>query len=809
MKRILFLFILITFSACQDDNKTEASVEYILSPESTMVIKFADFTAWQEALSKQSFLASFKNNPIAKFWSIEDLKTTIDIPDNAVLSISSLGNNKLIKTLSFEIDKDTKFKIESKQSYNYDGVTINTIESNESEVYYAYLGGKAVLCTSKIILENVIRNYKNDISNPEEVVKLLNVLSNKSTSIIINNDKFREIIFQFFDQNILEHQLNLSNYSGFDVNLDDDKVLLSGIVFSPKEGDKLWTRFKNVQKQKSTTVEVIPSNFINVTSILFSDFEKLSGPKDKVELQPKIDSLYLNIREISSVNLSNGKATILASNNINQTFDHLKKSSTSEKSLGDNAIYRLNQSFSPGNNFSSIINVLKVEFYAVYMDYILFSDTLDTVENLIIQINNQNVISNQANYNNHLESLNNECHIQWITNLSNQDAFFDEHSKEAYESAFKSIKWDKHEIMMSQLIVEEDFGYLNMLNKRTVENQKNTIVEQQVRLKSENPIINSPAFFENWRTGQQDVVYQDSQNKLYLKDTKGNMIWSKKIDNPVIGKISNIDIFQNKRIQIAFATKNKIYVVDKNGKDVQPFPLKVKDEITQGLSVFDYDNNGKYRFTVVLDDKVKMYEKNAKRVKGFKFNKAKSTILYPAKHIRMDSKDYILVQDESGILHILDRRGNKRVSLDKSLKFSENEWFENESYFTSVNNNGEVLRIDEKGGLSKSEKEYINPKYSANDNNLVVITENKIYINSSEAELPYGLYSNPIISGDYVGFADKQAQKIYILNNNAEVVEGFPVFGKDLIDFYSNENEMVILCQENDNSIIVYRAEFR
>lgn len=809
MKNILFLCILISCFACQKDNPTRSSVKHIIAPEPSMVVKFNAFSEWQQSLDTQSLISKYKDNPILKFWSLEDFKTLVDIPDEAVLSFSSLGNSKEIKTLSFKADKDFKFKIESKQSYKYDDVNIESYVGDDFEIFYSNLEGKAVLCTSKIILENIIRNYQNDIKNPVVIQKLFDVLSDKSPSLVINNDLFSKTTLEFFDKNILNHQINLSDYSGFDLKLDEDKILMSGIVFNPDGKEKFWTNFKNVDTQKSTSVEVIPSNFTSAASVLFSDFGKLSNTTESLEQKPQIDSLYFNLREVTSIKLPYGNAIVLVSNNIDQSFDHLKKRSKPQKTISDNTIHKLNQSFTPGSKLSLILDTINVSFFTVHMDHIIFSNKSETLERMIIEINNNKVVANQANYNNHLESLNDECHIQWLTNLGNQTDFFDKHSKESFKSGFKSLKWDNHELLMSQLIVEDDFGYFNILQKKTIENQKNTDIQQLARLKNDNRILNTPAFFENWRTGQQDVVYQDDENILYLKDTKGNLIWSKALDDPIIGKISSIDIYQNQRIQMVFATKNKIHIIDKNGNDVKPFPLKFRKDITQGLSVFDYDKNGKYRFTAVFDDDIKMYDKTGKQVKGFKFKKTKSSIIYPAKHIRMGNKDYILAQEESGKLHILNRRGRTRIDLDDNLKFSNNEWFEHDSYFTSLSDDGDILQIDQKGRLNRKQQELINPKFTANETHLVISSENEFYVDSFETELPYGLYTTPVINKNYAGVADQQAQKVYMFNEKAETIEGFPVYGEDLVEFYSNENGIVLLCKDGNNALIVYQLKFK
>jgi len=71
--------------------------------------------------------------------------------------------------------------------------------------------------------------------------------------------------------------------------------------------------------------------------------------------------------------------------------------------------------------------------------------------------------------------------------------------------------------------------------------------------------------------------------------------------------------------------KNKLYVLDKNGTNVNPFPLDFKDLVTEGLAIFDYDNNGKYRFVVVQDENILMFSKEGKLIKGFDY-KAQGSI---------------------------------------------------------------------------------------------------------------------------------------------------------------------------------------
>src|SRR5690606_27291397 len=112
---------------------------------------------------------------------------------------------------------------------------------------------------------------------------------------------------------------------------------------------------------------------------------------------------------------------------------------------------------------------------------------------------------------------------------------------------------------------------------------------------------------------------QDINNNLYLISLKGKILWKKQLDSAILGTIEQIDIYKNSRLQFVFATSRRLYVIDRNGKDVAPFPEKFNDNITQPLSVFDYDKNKNYRLLVTQAKNILLYDINAKRVNGFTF----------------------------------------------------------------------------------------------------------------------------------------------------------------------------------------------
>ena len=78
-------------------------------------------------------------------------------------------------------------------------------------------------------------------------------------------------------------------------------------------------------------------------------------------------------------------------------------------------------------------------------------------------------------------------------------------------------------------------------------------------------------------------------------------------------------------------------------------------------------------------------------------------------------------------------------------------------------------------------------------------------------KLDFGLYTEPQIfdqnSQKFIAVTDLQAQKVYIFNEKAELLPGFPVYGTSKIDFgnvdIDNRNEFVVRGDENE--ILLYK----
>ena len=236
-------------------------------------------------------------------------------------------------------------------------------------------------------------------------------------------------------------------------------------------------------------------------------------------------------------------------------------------------------------------------------------------------------------------------------------------------------------------------------------------ISEELNIKLDADLLNNPQLVINHLNKQKEIVVQDVKNKLYLISNTGKILWKRQLDGPVLGQIDQIDIYKNGRLQLAFTTPHKLYIIDRNGNDVSPFPGNFNDAITQPLSVFDYEKTKNYRLLITQGKNILMYDTSLKTVDGFNFKSANNTIISQPQHFRIGTKDYIAFKTQNK-LYFLDRTGNIRINPKTTSNFSNEAIYVYNDKFITTSSEGNLITIDTRGNsvsqkLNLSEQHHI------------------------------------------------------------------------------------------------------
>lgn len=447
---------------------------------------------------------------------------------------------------------------------------------------------------------------------------------------------------------------------------------------------------------------------------------------------------------------------------------------------------------SPGNDYFTFVN-----------NYIVFANSFNSLKEFIYQVILGNTIASGQSYSSLGENISSRSNFYLFAKPSSvvesSDGMFSEPAKEFIQKSKGSIS--KFNAVSIQYSAADDLLYSHFFigYSGIFSGSVNTVWESRI----DTTTIFKPAIVLNHVTKEKEIFIQDEKNQIYLLSNAGIILWKKMIDGPVKSDVFQVDYFKNGKMQYLFSTRQKIYLLDRNGNHVEQYPLDLRSPATAGISVFDYDRDGTIRICVPGEDKkIYMYDKSGKVIPGWQPDRTDNEILQPVQHFRVGSKDYIVAIDKYKF-YILDRKGSNRVSVKQYFQVSPNNCFYldisrgNElARLVTTDTAGSIMRVYFMGKVEKVLERKIDADHffvfddldgdqkgeflTASGNQLQALDHTlKENFNLEFDDL---VSFRPIVykfsnSDNKIGIVLRNPGNIYLYNNNGTLYNGFPLEG--------------------------------
>ncbi len=207
-----------------------------------------------------------------------------------------------------------------------------------------------------------------------------------------------------------------------------------------------------------------------------------------------------------------------------------------------------------------------------------------------------------------------------------------------------------------------DFKFRAQLNYQTP--SSNGIPNLLWQCTLDSIITSQPFLFTNHLTQEREVVVCDASNRLYLINSKGEILWKKQLNESVRSEFNMVDIYKNNKYQIVFNTDHHLHMIDRNGNYVQGYPVKLPAKASNTMSLIDYEGNRDYRIFIACENN-SIYNYNLFGVKaeGYSPYKTENAVKLPIKFVRVGLSDYLVTIDEFGMIHAFSRKGEGRVGF--------------------------------------------------------------------------------------------------------------------------------------------------
>jgi len=792
-----------------------------------------------------------------------------------------------------QIDDLIKEQLKGKASFSerhYEKITINDVKMNsQSEIKsfsYAFSKGILIYSPTSILIENAIRQLNSTISlkNDFGFKKVLNTAGKKVTAnIYINYKTFPKLISLFLEtdsKRIIRSFTNFADWSELDLNFKNDAMLLNGFTYSNDSNNNYLNIFLKQSPQKVKLTSILPattSTFIVLGvddfkqfSIDYKKFLNLSGKlnvysneieKINTDYNTNIEELFYSLLEkeigiayanFNELDLSKDQYLILSTHSQSQSEEkmlELLESYAKNKKISVNTLIKnckIDEETSykvykfPVNNiastlFGKLFSSIESNYFTFIDNYIIFGSTVEMLSKFIHCNVLQQTLTSDLQYNKISDYLSSRSNFYFYTNMTSSPLMLSEYLNEdlakSLKTNIKSLK--KFHALGIQFSLSDAMIYNNIFLKYTPEIKAapRTVWESKL----DTCIGNfKPKFVINHTNDEKEIFVQDLKNNCYLINSAGRILWKTNVKEKIISDVYQVDFMKNKKLQYLFNTRNHIYLIDRNGNHVDRYPVKLQSPASNGMAVFDYENNREYRIMLASENrKIFVYDITGNIIKGWMFDKTETLVKRPAQHFRVSDKDYIVFADSLKI-YMLDRKGNTRVKLKTIAPKSVNNSFVFEDKpgslsprLVTTSTEGDILFIYFDGKSETMKLEDLEPDHYFDFmdvdgdglKDFIFINENKLQVYSHgktkifEYEFKAKITSLPTYylfpkNERKIGVTSTTTNELFLFNSNGTIYEGFPLTGKSIYSIgHLNKSESKFNLIVGSADVFLYNYE--
>ena len=765
----------------------------------------------------------------------------------------------------------------------YDNEEVYQLKKGDSNFFFSFKDGIFLISRIGIFVDEAIRQIaaENLMDKPNFRNLYKTVSSNSDFNLFINHEKFPNLVAKAipytFRKNLLLAQ-NYADWSELDVNIKPSELLMNGYSFSNDSNNNYLNIFRKQKAIRSNITDILSANtslFINFSiddlGKFYNDYEEYlkkaglfysrESKLQQIDRYSKTPFMKL-FKEIAKNDFSVAFGTVTQNEPdknryfvaevkgqsiakekilpILESYAKAKKTSlqtleTSYKIQNDRSftIYQFPFPDLPELLFGQAFASVASNYLCFYDNYLIFADNITAMKNDIHDL----VLSETLGNDNQFEAFNkemaNRSSFYFYLNLSKafylDNLYLHEDLANAVEENEQSIR--KFHALGWQFS-ENNGQFLNTLYLKyepVLKEEPQTVWQSKL----DSTIAIKPQLVINHTDkANKEVIIQDNKNNLYLINKEGVSLWKIKLPGKIMSEIYQIDFYRNGKLQYLFNTENQIHLIDREGNNVAKFPISLRSPATNGLAVFDYDNNRDYRLFIACENKqVYAYDRNGKLINGWDFKGTDGLVTNPVKFYRIAGKDYIVCEDRYKT-YILDRRGDTRVKTTDNFEHSGNDLYQINNgqdgiattdvngtiHLQYFNGKSETLQV---GSFSKDHYFSADDLTGDGKPDFIIADRNVLYACSGKGKKLFDKEFNANISSTpnmytfanndrKVGVVCRSENRVYLVNSDGSLYNGFPLHGNTdfTIGYFNKANSYFNLVVGNeDNSFYNYQVE--
>lgn len=708
---LIGVIFFLLYQKYQELNKQNVDAVQVIPINSALIIETED---WNKSLEKLESSTLWNSITFSEKWteikkSIEEISRVIEnnetlehLTNNQKLYLSIHHSTNDYYVLISTSCSDEKLRLIQMndtlmgnfRTRQYDGVSVFELENNWNLCHHQNL---LFMSSSPLLIEDGIRQLNNKISLLDNK-SFKKVQSTKSTfagaHVYINYENLSKLMSQNSKLSKSDEKWisRWANWAELDLEISNNNFTFSGFTLVEDSSSNYLTALFGQIEQKIEISKIAPRNTNKIIALGIEDIKSfysnykeflakhnnlyehnkalaVINSKYNIDIENTFNSIILEEMGSLSTYSSSGKIDnyifVKSKKESEELINHINPTPDKSKFSEEYRGYIISK-FEIENVFQKLyghlFSTVNKNYFTWLDGYLIFANSNSSLKAFINNFLSKKVLDNDASFINFKDQIGSKCNFLYYTNPSNSK--WNESLNDEWKLYSKEENWTNISGFVYQLSSKNELFYNNVVLHYDTNLDKETQLDWIVNL--ENDIAISPQIVYNHSSKKNNVIVQDRNKNIYLIDEKGKVLWKKIIGGPILDQINQLDYYKNGKLQYIFNTEDSLYILDRLGRNVENFPIKLSSKAERGHSLIDYDKNRKYRILIPSEDgMVYNFSKEGKQIAGWKFEKMNKSLIHQVKYLSIAGKDYLYVVDSEGNTNIVGRNGKRRFETPK------------------------------------------------------------------------------------------------------------------------------------------------
>jgi hypothetical protein len=765
-------------------------------------------------------------------WSIHKVSNTgFDL-----LFISRINEN-FTYTDAQSIVNDFMQKTPKERSFS--GYTVYDVfgNNNTSILSFSIVEGNFVISKNPLLIEEAIRNFKN-LKDKDKFLEKYKKQRLNEGAIFINYDNLNDLKSLLFKSEAFKKQLvNFGGLGAYELDYDENSFYLRGNILGYDTTASMLSLFNNQKADRINIPNVVSQKVSAFVCYKLSNYEKYYRnlqdqfytiyskdgydkefqefeEKNNLQLQKEIvplilgefaysvsEPVYEDIERSTSVYIK-----VIDTKKATQFFSGQSLNADPSDTFlpARNEDYKNYSIYSSNNTsvfkflFGERFELYEHAYFTIIQDVLVFNPRIESLKQIIDDFENLQTLGKYKAYNRVRKNLSTDLNFLIYINpfraLTIPQTVFKENFIPGYQNGTDLFKkWNAFAFQ----VTNNSNSFYNEITAN-FDNTQQVTQESIWEVELDTTFSKKPFIVKNHNTNENEILVCDDLHKLYLISANGKILWKKTLNSEIVGDIYQIDLYNNDKLQYLFATQTHLYLLDRLGRNVSNYPIKLSAQATTGISMIEI--KGKQRYFIGTDNNyIFGYDLAGKPLSGWSPVRTDGNLDFPLKYFIFRNQFRIFGATDNGNFYFWNEKGQqttKPISLKTRFTNPFSMHFggaDSQTFLMSVDTAGKTyrirldLKVEIKTQGNWSDKLFFDyfDLVGGNDKEMVYLEKDLLVaysINGDKRQTTYLDYpadEKPVflkIDGtQYIAYLTKKAGHIYLTGMDGVNKDNFPV----------------------------------